>query len=106
MFYDSFMKICEEVGIAPSRLLIEIGVGKSGANNWKNGTEPTNRTKKLIADYLGITVQELVNGEIEKPAAPKGDELKGIDAELYNLLRGLTPEQAVKVRAFIAGMKA
>ncbi len=105
MFYNNILSYCEKRGISPSKLLSDLGISKAGLKRWREGTEPTNRTKKMIADYFGITVEDLVT-EIEKPAAPKGDELKGIDLRLANLLRDLTPEEADKVRAFIAGMKA
>lgn len=104
MFYDKFLVLCEENGVSPSSLLETLKISKGGLKRWRDGQEPSNKIKKKIADYFGLTVLELM-GKKEKPAAQKGDEL-AINAELKSLLISLTPEQAEKVRVFIAGMKA
>ncbi len=31
MFYELFEKACAEIGVAPTRLLIDLGIGKSAA---------------------------------------------------------------------------
>ena len=63
MFFDSYIKICEAHGVAPTTVLTEIGISKSAYGGWKNGGEPSNRTKKQIADYFGITVEALKKGD-------------------------------------------
>lgn len=63
MFYDGFLYWCEVKGISPTRALLNLGYSKSMLTNWKNGSDPLNETKKKIADYFGITVQQLMQGE-------------------------------------------
>lgn len=49
MFYDNYLKICEERGVAPTRVLVDLGISKSAYGHWKNGGEPSNRTKPKTA---------------------------------------------------------
>lgn len=87
MFYDNYLKICEERGVAPTRVLVDLGISKSAISNWKNGGEPSNRTKKAIADYFGITVRQLMDGEIENIPAPDRSEDDELDAILEEARR-------------------
>lgn len=55
-----------------------------------------------MADYFGVTVGYLLGEEKEKPTGD-ADEL---DEKLINKLVDLTPEELIKVTAFIDGLKA
>lgn len=73
MFIDIFERLCESRGVSPSRVLDEIGMYRSTHTNWRNGGDPSNPTKKKIADYFGITVSQLMSGEIEKAPAEEAE---------------------------------
>ena len=64
MFYDRFLNLCEKYGVSPSRALTDMGISKGSLSRWKEGGKPLNENKKLIADFFGITVAEL----LEEPA--------------------------------------
>lgn len=108
MFYDNYLKICEARGVSPTRVLSDLGISKSSYGHWKNGGEPLNETKKKIADYFGITVSELISGEIENAPTPvksEDDELDEILEEarrnpdlkmLFSLSSKATPEEIKK----------
>lgn len=75
MFIDGYDKICEAKGLSPTSVLKEIGISKGVYTNWKStGAEPLNSTKKKIADHLGITIDELMTGEIKEAPAETGAE--------------------------------
>lgn len=82
MFIDIFERLCESRGVSPSRVLDDIGMYRSTHTNWRNGGEPSNPTKKKIADYFGITVAQLMSGEIEKAPAEEAEA----DGEMIKLL--------------------
>ena len=82
MFIDIFENICRERGVAPTRVLVDLGISKSSYGHWKNGGDASNRTKRDIADYFGITVRQLMSGEIENVPAPEQSE----DGELEEIL--------------------
>lgn len=58
MFYDAFMKLCEMHGKSAREVLSGSGLSKYAYHRWKNGT-PTLETRIKLADYFGITVEEL-----------------------------------------------
>ena len=73
MFYDNYIRLCNSVNKTPSAAAVEMGISKPSVNRWKNGSYPTDATLQRIANYFGVTVDELSNGIIkEKTALPDG----------------------------------
>jgi len=95
MFYDNFINLCEDRGVSPTRVLNELKISKGALANWKGGGEPLNETKKKLADYLGITIKQLISGElnIEKPTSDYGSGLSTIDIKIMDKFTQLTPDQ-------------
>ena len=91
MFYEKFLNLCEKNGVSPSRALTEMGISKGSLSRWKDGGKPLNENKKLIADYFGIPVTELMEAPIKRPAAGYGDGLSDKETEWLKLYR-LIPE--------------
>ena len=58
-FYERFISLCNKVGKTPSRVAMEIGLSKPTVNRWKNGSSPTDATAMKIAEYFGVSIQEL-----------------------------------------------
>lgn len=59
MFYDNFIRACNSIGKTPSAVLLEIGLGKSAGTRWKRGEMPTDATLQKLADYFGVSPEEL-----------------------------------------------
>lgn len=81
MFYDNFLELCNSVGEKPSAVALKLGISKATVSNWKrrkNGA--TDATALKIANYFGITVDELKNGIKKQPSIPKDEELNKNDA--------------------------
>ena len=108
MFVDIFDSICAEHGLAPSRVLDEIGTTRSAYTRWKQGGEPSNETKKKIANYFGITVSQLMDGVKEKaPAEAEADDelLQILEAArndpdkriLFSLSKNAKPQDVKKI---------
>lgn len=56
-FYDTFIKLCNNKGISPSRAAQEMGCSKTMVSNWKTrGTHPTAANLTKIAEYFGVPV--------------------------------------------------
>lgn len=58
MFYDTFMKLCEMHGKSAREVLSGSGLSKYAYHRWKDGA-PTLETRIKLADYFGMTVEEL-----------------------------------------------
>lgn len=81
MFYDNFLELCNSVGEKPSAVALKLGISKATVSNWKrrkNGA--TDATALKIANYFGITVDELKTGIKKEPSIPKDEELNKNDA--------------------------
>lgn len=89
MFYERYIKLCEKNGVSPSRALTEMGISKGSLSRWKDGSKLLNENKKLIADYFGITISELMYEPESIPPTKERDDLNAQEAEwlaLYHLI--------------------
>lgn len=81
MFYDNFMLLCEKNQIRPYTALKNIGIeSNSILSRWRAGATPRSTTIKMIADYFGVTPEELLFGIKKEPSIPKDEELGKNDA--------------------------
>ena len=92
MFYDNFIQLCASVGKSPSAVVLEIGLKRPAVTHWKNGrSNPTDITLQKIANYFGVTVEELLADapeQKEKPAAQGSEPRDPLIAELVSYAEG------------------
>lgn len=92
---DKLKELLEEKSVTPYRVAKEIGVSQTTIKNWVTGyTAPKERHIKALADYFGITTDELLGKE--KQPTTLG-ELHPANKKLMELSRALSPEEAEKV---------
>lgn len=104
MFYDKFKELCEKKGVSCNKAAIEIGLSNATPTTWKKrGLTPKSDTLAKISDYFGVTTDYLLGTEQKEKPTGDADEL---DEKLINKLVDLTPEELIKVTAFIDGLKA
>nr|DAE39129.1 MAG TPA: Helix-turn-helix XRE-family like protein [Bacteriophage sp.] len=100
-FYDNYIKLCAAHGKSPTAASKEIGLSNATASGWKNGKKPSAVTKQKLADYFGVTVEELTGEEQkEKPNALDGIELEKLSPArraLLEALDGMTEENIMKL---------
>ena len=96
MFFDNFVKLCEEKGVRPSRALTDAGVPKSAYSYWRteassgNDAKPTNQNAVKLAQYFGVTVDYLLTGEQKEnpPQQPQSEvdaDIKWIEQKLMEM---------------------
>lgn len=92
---DKLKELLEEKSVTPYRVAKKIGVSQTTIKNWVTGyTAPKERHIKALADYFGITTDELLGKE--KQPTTLG-ELHPANKKLMELSRTLSPEEAEKV---------
>lgn len=91
MFYENFVKQCEKSGKFPSIVVEELGFDKSTAAKWKKGVVPQIASRKKIADYFSISVEELMG--TKKEPAGQGELDDESTVELTELIRKASPEK-------------
>lgn len=75
MFFNNFVDLCNKKRISPSAAAEEMGFKRSVVTRWSQGTQPRQATLQRIADYFGVTVEELTAEKGNKPALPQENEL-------------------------------
>lgn len=75
MFWQNYQQLCWAAGKGTTALAVELGFSNATATGWRNGAMPRPAGLKKIADYFGITVEELL-ADNEKPATADGDGIK------------------------------
>ena len=90
MFWENFLVECAKKQKTPAGVVEELGISNSMPTSWKKGAIPRTKTQKLIADYFGISVEELM-GTKKEPAGQ--GELNDDMKEFIELAQMMTPEE-------------
>lgn len=93
MFFDNFVRLCEQKGVKPSRALTEAGVPKSAYSYWRteassgNDAKPTSQNAVKLAQYFNVTVDYLLTGNQKEnpPQQPQSE----VDAAVERIRRKL-----------------
>lgn len=67
MFYKNYVRLCNSVGKTPSAVALELGIQKSTVTRWSGGSAPRDATILKVADYFGVTVEDLISEQKENP---------------------------------------
>ncbi|WP_297201418.1 helix-turn-helix domain-containing protein [uncultured Flavonifractor sp.] len=101
-FVQNIKKYCSIKGVKPTVACRESGVGTSFINNIeKRGSMPSIEKVQMLAEYLGVTVSELLG---EKP--PTGQLASGQEMEFARLFAQLSSDQQALVLAQLQGIVA
>lgn len=100
MFFDNFVRLCEQKGVKPSRALTEAGVPKSAYSYWRteagagNDAKPTNQNAVKLAQYFNVTVDYLLTGEYkENPPQQPQNEVDVAVERIRRKLESMPKEQ-------------
>lgn len=115
MFYDIFLQLCDEKGVKPTRVALDLGYSKNAATKWKTGSIPSGAALQKLADYFGVSVDYLLGNEEKTSADTLSaddelaiylDELKNRKEMrmLFKLASGATKEDVEKAVAIIEAL--
>lgn len=88
MFYDNLKKITDSKKTSPSAVALAIGINKSNVTKWKAGQMPKMDNIVAMAEYLGVSIWDLIDKE--KPATNEDDGLSDIDKEIMDIFKQLS----------------
>lgn len=114
MFYQNLIQLCADRGTTPTELCHSIGLAGSAATKWKSGSVPRDTTLKKIADYFGVSTEQLLhhdyvklrfdlqlfgdNSQEKKPPATKAaEDAEAEEDELTELLQELKTRPEMKM---------
>ena len=70
-FYENYVYLCNQINKSPSAVAIELKLGKPSVSRWKSGTKPRDSTLLRVADYFGVSVEDLMGDNIRNEAEEK-----------------------------------
>lgn len=100
MFWENFVTQCEKLEKSPTTVVEELGFKRPAVTSWKNGALPQVKNRKKIADYFGITVEELMG--TKKEPAGEGELTKDMK-EILEYAQKMGPDER---KAFITLLKS
>lgn len=101
-FVERIAALTKEKGITEKQVLLDCKLNKNLFGLWRQGRTPSTATKRVLADYFGVSVEYLM-GETDdrgQQNSPMPSEGTGDDMERYFSL--LTPENQAYVKSVIA----
>lgn len=88
-FYENYVQLCNQINKSPSAVAIELKIGKPSVTRWKSGVKPRYATAMKVANYFGVTVEELMSDTpsagIKKDPIPKDEVEDSETAELREI---------------------
>lgn len=109
--YERIQELCKKQGVSGSRMCIDLGLSKSTMSELKYGRTKgvSIPTAKKIANYFGITVDELYGIETDKEKAPtvsgERDVLDEVDIAFYNGYKDLNEDDKATIRDMVLLMR-
>lgn len=110
--YENIKLLCEEHGIKASNFGLVITGSKSFMSELKSGRKKgvNAETAQKIADYFNVSVDRVLYGKDaekeKKPATEVTGEMDAIRREIVDRLVKLSPQEIIKVAAYIDGIIA
>lgn len=96
MFIENLHRLMDEKKVTKNKLLVTLGLNKSSILNWEQrGTIPSGEVLDKLANYFGVSVDELL-GKEKSPS--KSEELVKKYATIINLLESLPEDRAAAFR--------
>lgn len=93
-FYQKYVALCTNSKITPSAAAQKMGISKTTVHRWKNGGGVTDANLQIIADYFGVTVDDLIgddSAQKEKPTA-QGDGLSEKQKYAIELVQSMSDD--------------
>lgn len=106
-FVERVAALAKENGITEKQVLLDCKLNKNLFGLWRQGRTPSTATKRVLADYFGVSVEYLMGetddrGQKKSPAQMDGagvdDELRRIWDAASDDERGLILDMARMVR--------
>ena len=97
MFWEKFIRLCQERGKTPTTVVLDLGLSKSSVTYWKQGKAPHPATLTKIAEYFSVGVGALLEEQGDTNTASITPEEKN----LLNLIKALTDDEVKQVSDYI-----
>lgn len=107
MFKENFIRLCNEKGIAPTVVCTSVGLSDAAFSKWTDTSVPRRATLMRIADYFGVTVNDLIGEQTSRVEldlqrfAEKEKEPTNMEA-LEKLMEDMTEQELLDLNRKLA----
>ena len=108
MFYENYLRLCNDRGITPSAAAVDMGLTKAANTKWAAGKTPRDATLKKIADYFEVTIPYLMgetDDRTQKNSPGQVTEAEGAKKAILDLIDGMSDDQLQKLETLIQAAK-
>lgn len=93
MFYDRFIKLCDQKGVSRTKACVDCGISRTAWHKWENGATPNGATINKFAIYFDVPVGALLEEKAKKEQPIETDELSSEKQKMYDIIDNLSAEQ-------------
>ena len=86
MFYDQFIKLCNERGLKPTPTVKEMGLSPGNMKRWENGAAVNSETLEKCAAFFGVPIDYFFEGEENYQNATISDNANAI-TNIYYIMK-------------------
>lgn len=107
-FVERIAALTKEKGITEKQVLLDCKLNKNLFGLWRQGRMPSTATKKVLADYFGVSVEYLMcetDDRAQKNSPGQVTEAKGARKAILDLLDDMSDDQLQKLETLIQAAK-
>ena len=95
-FSQTFKNLCKEKGVSQQQALCELDLHRNAVQRWTTGF-PAPQTLGKIAEYFGVSVDDLLGVEQKNPATEIGNGMSKAKADLIKKVMQMSDEELEKL---------
>lgn len=101
--YNTLLLLCNKQGITLAKMCRDCGISKSLPTDLKaeRRSGVSTKTAQKIADYFGISVENLLTGDIEKAPTTESRERDALIDEIVTMLKGRSVQEQEAILQFL-----
>ena len=69
MFYQNFIKLCEEKGVSRGAVCQAVGLSDNAWRRWSNGSTPNGKSINAIAQFFGVEAKDMLHTDMNESIA-------------------------------------
>lgn len=101
-FVERIAALTKEKGITEKQVLLDCKLNKNLFGLWRQGRTPSTATKRVLADYFGVSVEYLMGQTDDRGQKNSPMPLDGTGDDMERYFALLTPENQAYVKSVIA----
>lgn len=76
MFYDKFLRLCEEKGVSPSAACMAMGVSDGTWRRWRDGSSPRGVNLQKVCKYFNVSPSTMLDDGDEIVYLPEDESIR------------------------------